>query len=71
MLKDIGPMELGIILVIVFIVFGAGKLPEIFGSAGKAIRAFRESQQPELAGEEAKPLRHRAKSANRAAAQRA
>ena len=40
----LGPMELIIILVIVFIIFGAGKLPQIFGDAGKAIRNFRESQ---------------------------
>ncbi len=41
---DLGPMEIAIILVIIFIIFGAGKLPEAFGAMGKAIRAFRESQ---------------------------
>jgi len=39
----LGPLELVLILVIVFIIFGAGKLPQIFGSVGKAIRNFRES----------------------------
>ena len=38
----LGPLELVLILVIVFIIFGAGKLPQIFGSVGKAIRSFRE-----------------------------
>ena len=38
----LGPLELVLILVIVFIIFGAGKLPQIFGSVGKAIRRFRE-----------------------------
>jgi len=41
----LGPMELVIILVIVFIIFGAGKLPKIFSDTGKAMRNFKESQK--------------------------
>lgn len=41
----LGPMELVIILVIVFIIFGAGKLPQIFSDTGKAMRNFKESQK--------------------------
>jgi len=37
----IGPTELIIVLVIVMIVFGVGRLPEIGGAMGKAIREFR------------------------------
>jgi len=37
----LGPMELIIILVIILIIFGAGKLPEIGGGMGKAIRNFK------------------------------
>ena len=40
----IGALELVIILVIVMIVFGVGRLPEIGGAMGKAIREFRSSQ---------------------------
>ena len=40
----IGPTELIIVLVIVLIIFGVGKLPEIGGAMGKAIREFRSSQ---------------------------
>lgn len=36
-----GPMEWGIILVIVLVIFGAGKLPQVGGNLGKAIRNFR------------------------------
>ncbi|MBM3949258.1 MAG: twin-arginine translocase TatA/TatE family subunit [SAR202 cluster bacterium] len=36
-----GAMELGIILVIVLLVFGAGKLPQVGSSLGKAISSFR------------------------------
>lgn len=37
----IGMPELIIILVIILIIFGAGKLPEIGGGMGKAISNFR------------------------------
>jgi len=38
-----GMPELIIILVIVLVVFGAGKLPEIGGALGKSIRNFKKS----------------------------
>ncbi len=40
----IGTTELIIVLVIVLIIFGVGRLPEIGGAMGKAIREFRRSQ---------------------------
>ncbi len=43
----IGPPELIIVLVIVLIIFGVGRLPEIGGAMGKAIREFRSSQAGE------------------------
>ena len=46
----IGPLslpELLIILVIVLIIFGAGRLPEIGGALGKGIRSFRRGQSGE------------------------
>ena len=49
----LGPMELIIILVIVMVIFGVGRLPEIGGAMGKAIREFRKSQSETKAeGEE-------------------
>lgn len=39
----LGPFELIIVLVIVIIIFGVGRLPEIGGAVGKAIREFREA----------------------------
>ena len=38
---EVGPVELGLILLIVAMLFGVGKLPEVFGSIGKGIREFR------------------------------
>ena len=38
-----GPWELGIILAIVLIVFGVGKLPEIGSGLGEGIKNFKKS----------------------------
>ena len=46
--NGIGVPELVIVLVIVMIIFGVGRLPEIGGAMGKAIREFRSSQKNEL-----------------------
>jgi sec-independent protein translocase protein TatA len=43
----LGMGELIVILVIVLIIFGAGKLPEIGSSLGKGIRSFKQAVQGE------------------------
>ena len=43
----IGPWEIGLILVIILIVFGVGKLPQVGGAIGKGMRAFKKGQQGE------------------------
>jgi sec-independent protein translocase protein TatA len=48
MIPKFGPLELILILVIVTMLFGVGKLPEVFGSVGRGIREFRKnSTEPE------------------------
>ena len=42
--RGIGIPELVIILVIVMIIFGVGRLTEVGGALGKATREFRKSQ---------------------------
>ena len=42
-----GPLEIGLIVFIVLILFGAGKLPQVGASLGKGIRAFRRGQSGE------------------------
>ena len=42
-MPSLGPMELVLILLIVVLLFGAGKIPEIGGAVGKSIREFRSS----------------------------
>lgn len=43
LLPSIGPWELIAILVIVLIIFGPGKLPDVGRSLGKTIREFRKA----------------------------
>jgi sec-independent protein translocase protein TatA len=43
----LGPPELILILVIVVIIFGVGKLPEVGGALGKGIREFRKTSTEE------------------------
>ena len=52
-LRGIGPMELIIILVIVMIIFGVGKLADIGGALGKGIREFRKASSDDAT--DAKP----------------
>ena len=44
-----GPTELIVVLVIVLIIFGPGKLPQVFRSLGEGLKSFRDAQQPESA----------------------
>ena len=55
----LGPLELVLILVIIFVIFGAGKLPQIIGSVGKSIRSFREGRAGELDEETDTPKKSR------------
>ena len=50
-----GPWEIALILVIVLIVFGVGKLPQAFGAIGKGIRAFKRGESGEDEEEEETP----------------
>jgi sec-independent protein translocase protein TatA len=45
MLPKFGPVELILILVIITMLFGVGKLPEIFGSVGRGVREFRKASE--------------------------
>lgn len=42
-----GPLEIGLILLIILIVFGVGKLPQIGGAIGRSLREFRKAQKGE------------------------
>ena len=42
-----GPWEIALILVVILIIFGVGKLPQVGDALGKGIRAFRRGQNGE------------------------
>lgn len=47
------PMHLIVILIIVLVIFGPGKLPELGGSIGKAIKGFKRAMdEPDKKPEE-------------------
>jgi len=50
-----GPLEIGLIVLIILIVFGVGKLPQVGGAVGKGLRAFRKGQSGEDDEEEEAP----------------
>jgi len=54
-LPHLGGPEVALILVVILIVFGVGKLPQVGSAMGKGIRAFRRGQGGEEEEEEAKP----------------
>ena len=47
-----GPWEIALILAIILIVFGVGKLPQVGGALGKGLRAFKKGQSEEDAEKE-------------------
>ncbi len=42
-----GPLEIALVLVVILIVFGVGKLPQVGGAIGKGLRSFRKAQRGE------------------------
>jgi sec-independent protein translocase protein TatA len=51
-----GPLELIILLVIIVLLFGVGRISKIAGELGNGIRAFRDGLQSKEEKEDTKPL---------------
>ncbi len=47
----LGPWEIGLILIVILLVFGVGKLPQVGSAIGRSFREFRKGQSGE--GDEA------------------
>jgi sec-independent protein translocase protein TatA len=47
-----GPWEIALILVVILIVFGVGKLPQVGGAIGKGMRSFQKGRRGEDVAEE-------------------
>jgi len=48
----LGPWEIALIVIIILIVFGVGRLPQAGEAIGKGLRSFRRGQRGEDEGEE-------------------
>ena len=51
--RGFGIWEIVLILIVILIVFGVGKLPQVGGAIGKGLRAFKKGQAGEEEVEEA------------------
>jgi len=56
---SLGMGELLLVLVIVFVLFGAGKLPQVMGDIGKGVKSLKkglkEDEKPAVSSSEEKP----------------
>ena len=58
----LGPLEIVIVLLVIFIIFGAGKLPQLFEMFGRWKSDLKKSKQGDIAElEEASPYRTKKK----------
>ena len=65
MFPRLGPWEIALVLVIILLVFGVGKLPQVGGAIGKSLKAFRKGQSGEVEEEEEKPEEKTARKAGK------
>ncbi|MCX5780099.1 MAG: twin-arginine translocase TatA/TatE family subunit [Firmicutes bacterium] len=49
---NVGPWELALVLVIVLVIFGPGKLPKVGESIGKALKGFKKASESDDEDEE-------------------
>jgi sec-independent protein translocase protein TatA len=73
MFGRMGPWEIALIVIIILIVFGVGKLPQVGSAIGKGVRAFRrgqsgEADEEEEEVEEVKPVRKTARKVSKSKA---
>jgi sec-independent protein translocase protein TatA len=56
MFGNIGPLEIGIVLVIALVVFGPKRLPELGNGLGRGMREFKETVTGEKKGDDGAEL---------------
>ncbi len=60
----LGPLEIGAIILLVLIIFGVGKLPQVGGAIGKSLKEFRKASRGEGEDVEAKSTKKTTKAAS-------
>lgn len=68
MLRNVGPLELIILLVIVAMIFGVGRIAELGGALGRSISEFRKEVGKPDKEKEAKDTKEEAEEENKPAA---
>ena len=48
MLNNIGPIGLIVILIVVLLLFGRGKIPQLMGDVAKGIKSFKKGMKEEI-----------------------
>lgn len=48
MLNNIGPVGLIVILIVVLLLFGRGKIPQLMGDVAKGIKSFKKGMKEEI-----------------------
>jgi sec-independent protein translocase protein TatA len=51
-MPDVGPMEIGLIVLVIFLLFGASRLPKLGRSMGQSIRGFKQGLNEDLPPED-------------------
>ena len=59
-MPNLGPMEIIAILVVVFLLFGATRLPKLGKSMGQSIRGFKSGLQEDAPDDDEKPAKSEA-----------
>ncbi|MFA4964454.1 MAG: twin-arginine translocase TatA/TatE family subunit [Thermoleophilia bacterium] len=51
-MPNLGPLEIGLIVLVILLLFGATRLPKLARSMGQSIKGFKQGLQDEVADED-------------------
>jgi sec-independent protein translocase protein TatA len=56
-MPNLGPVEIGLIVLVILLLFGATRLPKLGRSMGQSIRGFKTGLQEDAPDDDAKPAK--------------
>ena len=56
-MPNLGPLEIGLIVLVIFLLFGATRLPKLGKSMGQSIRGFKTGLHEDLPDDDEKPAK--------------
>ena len=60
-MPNIGPLEIGLIVLVILLLFGATRLPKLGRSMGQSIKGFKQGLNDEVADDDEAPAKQIAK----------